>query len=234
MDITSDGDTIISDYEYDTQGRLESYVQVVYKPTPILSAYSTYTYGDHCIIEKNGNIDYTYYTLNDDGLIIQMELREEIDKPSKLEFTYQYADGRLIAYQDPDLPLVSNVHWEDGDLMYFGRGEREDERTFFDRTEFTRTQLSVDHGYMIEPLGTGDEPLYMMGYYGKPSKHLESHSIRETRNNGSSSFFEFDYTYTLADGHIVKLVKKRTMKRNVPMINITSTTTSIYAYEEYQ
>ena len=232
LEITNDGDTIITDYGYDTQGRLETYVRVTFKPSETrVNANFTFTYGDHCIIERQLDNEYFYYTLNDDGLIIKEENRTEIDKPSASLHTYQYADGRLIAYQESDNPVVSKLHWEDGDLMYYGR---EGLAGYVDKTEYTRTQLSVDHGFMTEPLGTMSDVLYMMGYYGKPSKHLESHYKKEVQNQlGLSTLIEFDYTYTLADGHIVKMVKESTIKMQVPLINKTSILTATFAYEEY-
>ena len=126
-----------------------------------------------------------------------------------------------------------NFHWEDGDLLYYELSARED---FVDKTEFTRTGLSVDHGYLIAPEVSMNEAMYMMGYYGKPSKHLESHYKQV--NQGGTVFlsYDHDYTYTLADGHIVELVEDATTTVRLPVMDrITkSKITSTFTYEEYQ
>lgn len=200
----------IIDYGYDNQGRLASFYQVVYNSQIAdiyVSADLTYTYDDHCIIEKHHDGYYIHYTLNNDGLIVKKEhisIKDGVPIPDDNPVYYQYNDGRMISYEEAESQHVEIFHWESGDLMYISYGE-DDQEDDENKPEFIRSGLSVDHGYVNPPLSGMSSPLYMMGYYGKPSKHLESHY--KTMTGGFISvLIEHDYTYTIADGHITEMV----------------------------
>lgn len=225
----------ITDYGYDDQGRLISFKRVGYNTEfgdGFVEADFTYTYGDHYIIAKHYDYLNYRYTLNDDGLIIKEEMLESGNDPRDV-FYFQYEDGRIISYQEARNPNSYTFHWEDDDLMYYGPEPTEKS---FSMTTFTRSELSVDHGFMKAPISMMNEPLYMMGYYGKPSKHLESHFRLETKGSTTYMLSESDYTYTIADGHIVELVENRTaeMKVGTWEYNTNNKITSTYTYEEVQ
>ena len=223
----------ITDYGYDDQGRLISFKRVSYNTElgdGFVEADFTYTYGDHYIIAKHYD-DLSYrYTLNDDGLIIKEEMLKSGNDPRDVSY-FQYEDGRIISYLEAGNPNSYTFHWEDDDLMYYGPEPTEQS---INMTTFTRSELSVDH-VLIAPLSSMEEALYMMGYYGKPSKHLESHFKKEAK--GSSNIYllsDHDYTYTIADGHIVEMVVNTTSVMKVGLIDRKTTreTTTTYTYEE--
>ena len=84
-------------------------------------------------------------------------------------YLFSYGDGRLLTYEELEVNNLKNFYWEDGDLMHY---ERVNAEVGTNHTEYIRSGLSVDHGYTNQPLSTMSEGLYLMGYYGKPSKHL--------------------------------------------------------------
>ncbi len=235
-DVSDNTDTYyIADYGYDDQGRLVSYVNKAYN-TPqgdgIVAKY-TYTYSDHYIIEKNYNNFYTYYTLNDEGLIVKQQgftPKDGAEIPYSPDY-FQYNDGRILSYEEGDGAHMRTFHWEDGDLMSYEQEKKEDATSV---VTYTRSELSVDHGYLKAPLSTMSEPLYMMGYYGKPSKHLESHYKSESNSSTVYILFDNDYTYTIADGHIVEMVEvvNTTMKFGAYESKSTRTATTTLTYEE--
>ena len=79
------------------------------------------------------------------------------------------------------------------------------------------------------------EGLYLMGYYGKPSKHLESHRKQTASTAKSSVIIEDDYTYTVADGHVVEMVDNASIitKMGVIEYKTEKTITTTFTYEEY-
>jgi hypothetical protein len=66
----------------------------------------------------------------------------------------------------------------------------------------------------------------MMGYYGKHSKHLEScyELSLEDHENGIFSLNKNDYTYTIADGHIVEVVRETYGKTKIEPMDYDMTT----------
>lgn len=227
----------ITDYGYDDQGRLASFVRVGYNTRysdgPYTDSYYTFTYGDHYIIEKHREDYYIYYTLNDDGLIVKEQsigIEDGVENPGSF-FDFQYEDGRVISYEENQNGKPSPFHWEDGDLMYYG--EKATGQSY-SVTTFTRPELSVDHGYLKAPLSSMSEALYMMGYYGKPSKHLASHEKSESESKTLYILFNYDYTYTITDGHIAEMVDASTseVKSAVYSRSETKTTTTTFTYEE--
>ena len=233
-EVYDDGDYAITDYSYDSQGRLKTYARVVYVAPndTIVDANFTYTYGDHYIIEKQYEDLYKYYTLNDDGLIVDVETRRASDKPGNSHYSFQYADGRVITYQENESPNVVKFQWEGDDLMSYGQGELDNIQ---DNTEFTRTTLTVDNGYMMRPMVMMHEAMCMMGYYGKPSKHLEAHYHTITQTATLFLSYDHDYTYTIADGHIVEMVENSTsiVKYGELDTEITRQIITTFTYEEY-
>lgn len=227
----------IGKYTYDEQGRLKKYVimNIVAPNDTTLEAYYTYTYEDHLIIATFNDQSFYYYTLNDDGLIIKDEFNWIKDgelTPKKTYYTYQYADGRVTKFHEVSDQTQYTLYWEAGDLMSYEQEEREDHVS---KTEFTRTGLSVDHGYMVAPLTTMSDELYMMGYYGKPSKHLESLTFLLAESQSGSSSIKKEYTYTIADGHIVEMVEKSYTSLDLGPIQLKTEkmTTTTFTYEEY-
>ena len=227
----------ITDYGYDDQGRLVSYLRVGYNTQysdgPYVNADYTFTYGDHYILQKYSEDSYAYFTLNDDGLIVKEQgfvIEDGVEDPRSF-FDFQYEDGRVMSYEENGNEKFSAFHWEDGDLMYYGEKATEQP---YSVTTFTHSELSVDHGYLKAPLSTMSEELYMMGYYGKPSKHLASHEKLEAGSKKMYTLFDRDYTYTIADGHIVEMVEVATteIKTAVYSRSETKTTTTTFTYEE--
>ena len=229
----------ITDYSYDDQGRLASFVRYVHKPQlgdgTYVEGKITYTYEDHCIIERHLNSNYIYYyTLNDDGLIVKAQpasIEDGVETTGYPDYL-QYKDGRILSIEDTNAKHLTVFHYEGDDLMCF---QREDVEVSPFLDTYTRTDLSVDHGYLNTPYTTMDEPLYMMGYFGKPSKHLESHKKSETKDSKTYVLFDYDYTYTIADGHIVEMVEVTHMIIDYVFYkdDSTKTTTSTFTYEEY-
>ena len=223
----------VCNYSYDDQGRLKSFVKMGYNTEwgTITSANCTYTYGDHYIIEKQGEDIYIYHTLNDDGLIIMTEFRkieDGVENTYSVDY-YQYNNRRLVVYGQNEYFL----HWQDGDLIYYGLNEQETTRV--DKTEFTRSELTVDHGFLVSPIVSMNDELYLMGYYGLPSKHLES-KIKRTNESGANFVkAEEDYTYTIADGHIVELVRNSHVvtKMGAYQIEKTNKYNYTFTYEAY-
>ena len=234
--VFNDNQYAIADYSYDSQGRLKHYNRVIYyvdRNDSLWDADYTYTYGDHYILEKHHEKYYDYYTLNDDGLIITEETRTSPDEPATPAYYFQYVDGKISGYREREVPSVMTFNWEGDDLMTYGWYDVDG---LVDNTEFTRSSLTVDHGYMAAPMVMMSDALYMMGYYGKPSKHLESHCYK-VKNQGANVFVSYDheYTYTIADGHIVEMVDNSSMVLHHPILDRTtnSTTISTFTYEEY-
>ena len=193
----------------------------------------TYTYEDHLIVTKNWDGYCRYFTLNDDGLIIKEEsnwITDGEETPKKAQEYYQYVDGRIAEFLEEGFPTPYICHWEADDLMSCVR----EDLIYID---YTRTPLSVDHGYMIPPLSSMDEELYMMGYYGKQSKHLESHYETVLEADGISSLIKHDYTYTIADGHIVEVVRETYGNTKIESMNYDMLTgrtiVTTFTYEEY-
>jgi hypothetical protein len=228
----------ITDYTYDDQGRLASYVRVGYNTQysdgAFVDARYTYTYEDHSIIERhlNSNTIY-YYTLNDDGLVVKVQpvaIEDGVETLWCPDYL-QYKDGRILSIQDTDANHLTVFHYEGDDLMYF---QREDVEVSPVMNTFTRSGLSVDHGYLNTPHTTMTEPLYMMGYFGKPSKHLESHEKSESKTGSLYASFDYDYTYTIADGHIVEMmeVTHAIIDYGFYKNESSKTTTSTFTYEE--
>jgi len=229
----------ITDYSYDDQGRLASFVRTGYNTQYSDGAYVdanyTYTYGDGYIIERHLNSNsYDYYTLNDDGLVVKKQgfvIEDGVEVPRYPDYL-QYDGGRILSIEDTNAKHLTVFHYEGDDLMYFQREDVEVSPVLY---TYTRTELSVDHGYLNSPYTTMDEPLYMMGYFGKPSKHLESHEKTETKDSKVYVLFDRDYTYTIADGHIVEMVEvtHSIMNYGFYQSESTKTTTSTFTYEEY-
>lgn len=203
-----------------------------YSDGVVVDANYEYIYGDHYIIEDCGRDYYCYYTLNDDGLIVKLETKKIENDEGTTDYLFEYDDGRIISYEECKFNNQQLFHWEDGELMYYVQDNKEGSVA---KTEFTRSPLSVDHGYMNPPLSTMREPLYMMGYYGKTSKHLESHFKKEGEGTTTSVLLECDYTYTIADGHVVKMVENLTTTVKMGMMESSSTKKNIstFTYEEY-
>ena len=227
----------ITDYGYDNQGRVKTIVTQYYRidwDEPVVDIDVTYTYEDHLIVTKNWDGYCRYFTLNDDGLIIKEEsnwIKDGEETPKKAQEYYQYVDGRIAEFLEEGFPTPYIFHWEAGDLM---SSVRED---LIININFTRTPLSVDHGYVIPPLSSMDEELYMMGYYGKQSKHLESHYETVLEADGISSLIKHDYTYTIADGHIVEVVRETYGNTKIESMNYDMLTgrtiVTTFTYEEY-
>ena len=222
----------ITDYGYDDQGRLKSYTRTGYNVDDIVAKF-TYTYGDHYIIENRG--DYSFYlTLNDDGLIVKHDHITTEDGVETItpNYLFGYGDGRLLTYEELEVNSLENFHWENGDLMYYMKDNMESSVSM---TEYTRSGQSVDNGYTNCPLSTMSEGLYLMGYYGKPSKHLESHHKTTATTAKSNVIMEDDYTYTVADGHVVEMVDNASVIAKMGIIEYKTerTITTTFTYEEY-
>ena len=225
----------IADYTYDDQGRLASFVRVGYNTKfsdgPWVDADYSYTYGDHYIIETLHNDNsYYYYTLNDDGLIVKAEgfvIEDGVEDPRSLYY-FHYKDGRLQSVENTNPSQLTVLNYVDDDLMSYGDVGKS-------AKEFTRSGLSVDHGYLNVPMSGINDRLYMMGYYGKPSRHLESREKLESVGATIYSLFDSEYTYTIADGHIVEMVEVTNTVMKSPVYNTsgTKTTTTTFTYEEY-
>ena len=228
----------ITDFGYDDQGRLASFVRYVHKPQlgdgTYVEGKITYTYGDHYILESHYDNFYIYYTLNDDGLIVKEQSYSIKDGVEDFNYPvyYQYNDGRILSYEETEVPHTMAFHWEDADLMFLERDHTE-QATYV--ITFTRSELSVDNGYLNAPMSTMDDLLYMQGYFGKPSKHLESHYKSEAKTATINVLFDTDYTYTIADGHIVEMVDvtHSVMDSGFYQSESTKTTTNTFTYEEY-
>lgn len=236
-EVYSDTDAYyITRYSYDAQGRLASFVREGYNTDwgNITEANFAYTYGDHFIKEQHGNEGYDLYTLNDDGLIVKHETIRTKDGVEGVttSFSYQYDNGRISFYKETENTEGYLFQWKDGDLMTYYLDTKRDVE---DITEYTRSELMVDHGYIKPPSNMMREPLYMMGYYGKPSKHLESHKTNSAKTGPVSVIYEFDFTYTLDKGHIVELVDnhKVTTDMGVSKTEKIVKQTSTFTYEEY-
>ena len=226
----------ITDYGYDNPGRVKTIVTQYSRidwDEPVVDVDVTYTYEDHLIVTKNWDGYCRYFTLNDDGLIIKEEsnwIKDGEETPKKAQEYYQYVDGRIAEFLEEGFPTPYICHWEADDLMSCVR----EDLIYID---YTRTPLSVDHGYMIPPLSSMDEELYMMGYYGKQSKHLESHYETVLEADGISSLIKHDYTYTIADGHIVEVVRETYGNTKIESMNYDMLTgrtiVTTFTYEEY-
>ncbi len=235
-DVYADTDKYhINHYSYDDQGRLASFVRYGYNTEwgDIIEANYTYTYGDH-YIKEYGKEGYDYYTLNDDGLIVKHESIRVTDgvESATAVIYYQYDNGRITSYSENEPSVKYLFHWKDGDLMSYGIEERDDA---VDVTEYTWSALTVDHGYREPPLTVMREPLYMMGYYGKASKHLESHKKKTGNNAYMSLLYDYDYTYTIDKGHIVEMVDnyKVTTEMGAYKSETINSKTYTFTYEEY-
>ena len=236
--VNDNGSYYIADYGYDNQGRLLTYKCIAYN-TPygdLVDSDETYTYGDHYIIVWRHDDLYYRYTLNDDGLIVKEEMikiEDGVEKVTNVD-NYQYDGDRLKSYEEFGPHNLYIYHWEDGDLMSCAVDNQEGNMI---KTEFTYSGLSVDHGYLIAPLSTVSKPLYIMGYYGKPSKHLISHikTVSDTSGGTAQTLTERDYTYTIADGHIVEMVENTNSIMKIgQMERLTSSKHTItFTYEEY-
>ena len=103
----------ITDYSYDDQGRLASFVRYVHKPQlgdgTYVEGKITYTYEDHCIIERHLNSNYIYYyTLNDDGLIVKAQMytiKDGVETPGYPDYL-QYKDGRILSIEDTNAGIL--------------------------------------------------------------------------------------------------------------------------------
>jgi hypothetical protein len=158
-------------------------------------------------------------------------IKDGVETPGYPDYL-QYKDGRILSIEDTNAKHLTVFHYEGDDLMYF---QREDVEVSPFLCTYTRTDLSVDHGYLNTPYTTMDEPLYMMGYFGKQSKYLESHKKSETKDSKTYVLFDYDYTYTIVDGHIVEMVEISTsvMKMGAYESTSTKTTTTTLTYEKY-
>ena len=231
--IEESGVNRISRYGYDDQGRLTSFVKEGYDTElgEVPETRYTYTYGDHYIKEQQVEEGYELYTLNDDGLIVKQESIMMKDGVESVTFviSFQYENGRISTYGETDNTTKYLFQWKDGDLMSF---YLDTEKDVEDITEFTLSELTVDHGYRMAPMSAMSEPLYLMGYYGKPSMHLESHKTNSIKTTAYSLFYESDYTYTIDKGHIVELVNnhKLTTDMGVYKIDEAYKTISTFSY----
>lgn len=230
----------ITDYGYDHQGRLASLYRVLYNSQfgdVFVDADYTYTYEDHCIIEKHSDGFLFRFTLNDEGLIVKEENSKTeggVTIPNEYPRYFRYDDGRMVEYEETVTQKVDYFHWENGDLLYIsdGKDSQQDET---DRKEYARTALSVDHGFTNPPLSSINQALFMMGYFGKPSKHLESHYKSMVSSDNISLLFEDDYTYTITDGHITEMVDNSHSHTKYGAIESVTEKkiTSTFIYEEY-
>ena len=172
--------------------------------------------------------------MKDDGLIIKEESIKTEDGVETVTpcYLFSYGDGRLLTYEELEVNSLENFHWENGDLMYYMKDNMESSVSM---TEYTRSGQSVDNGYTNCPLSTMSEGLYLMGYYGKPSKHLESHHKTTATTAKSNVIMEDDYTYTVADGHVVEMVDNASVIAKMGIIEYKTerTITTTFTYEEY-
>ena len=238
--VFDDTDTYyITDYSYDDQGRLASYEKTGYNTRysdgPYLDSYYTYTYGDHYIIERDNTRNfYNYYTLNDDGLVVKQQvfmIEDGVEVPND-PYYLQYEGGRILSTKDIDTGHLMVFYYDDDDLVFSQREDVEESPVLYN---FTPSTLSVDHGYIKSPMSIPmTDELYMMGYFGKPSKHLVSHERSESNSKKTYTLQDRDYTYTIADGHIVEMVEVTTtvLKSAVYNSSGTKTNTTTFTYEE--
>lgn len=226
----------ISHYTYDSEGRLATFVREAYNTDfgDHLDANYTYTYGDHFVKEQHGQDGYDLYTLNDDGLIVKHEVVRRINDVDSVgqRLYYGYENERIASYEEDGFLNKYRFDWKDGDLMSYCTDEYQGSA---DITEYTLSDLTVDHGYRMPPLITMREPLYMMGYYGKPSKHLETHKENSTEATAVSILYEYDFSYTIDKGHITKLVDNHKVTTDIAGYKIEKLTNRYFtfSYEEY-
>ena len=223
---------VSTDYTYDVQGR------VILEMETIINGDGThytneirYTYADHKIIEETETPGDSYqhvYTLNDDGLIVKNELIRPGEEPQN-QGEYQYdSEGKLIIY-DSSAPKQTVFTWKDGDLICYEVG---DQTESLNRTDFTPSDLTVEEGFVM-PITAGifNEVLYRQGYYGKTPKHLVAKVVSKAETSSMmKTDLVYDYTYTLADGHITKMVEEGTLKVTAGSFVMDGPSKNIYTY----
>ena len=190
-----------------------------------------YTYADHKIIveTKTPGDSYQYvYTLNDDGLIVKnvfIRLGEEPQNHGE----YQYdSEGKVIIY-DSSVPKRTVFTWKDGDLICYEVG---DQTEGLNRTDFIPSDLTVKEGFVM-PITAGifNEVLYSQGCYGKTPKHLVAKAIGKAEKSAlMKTDFVYDYTYTMADGHITKMVEDGTVKVTAGSLVVDGPSRKIHTY----
>lgn len=199
-------------YTYDSQGRIvsEEREETNSQGIRFISGYY-YIYGSHRItsVSLAGDI-IKHFTLNDDGLIVKEEfmLVGQDEKP-RIISEYQYdAEGRVVSYDNRGQRTY--CIWEDGDIRAVMTGEP---GSLITTAEFTPSTQSVEQGFIFPYISTFEEVLYWEGYYGKTPKHLiakvESH-LHESETMYSD--LAYDYTYTVADGHITEYTEEGDLK----------------------
>ena len=83
--------------------------------------------------------------------------------------------------------------------------------------------------------GIFNETLYRQGYYGKTSKHLVAKVINKSEKSSvAKSDVVLNYTYTIADGHVTKMVEEGTVKITAGsfVMDTSAKFTYTYVWEE--
>lgn len=168
----------ITTYTYDAQGQLteRELKTIVNTNGNRMYTKSVYTYTDEYICETKTS-DYTingvqvasgptdrYYKLNDRGLVAEYEFL----LPGKNAVFEYDSDGRVsrYGYEDDDVNIMT---WDDGDVkkVTILSGDSIVREEFF-----TFSDMEVDFPMHIPGLDMGNEPLNLMGFFGKTSRHL--------------------------------------------------------------
>ena len=221
-----------SDYTYDAQGRVISEIETVIDGDGTQSKNEMYyTYSDHKII-KDAIVFQNVYTLNDEGLIVKCETIHPGENPRTLS-EYQYdSEGKIISSYGEDRNLTVWT-WKDGDLISEETG---DQVEALNRTDFIHSDLTAEEGFIM-PFTSGifNETLYRQGYYGKTSKHLVAKVINKSEKSSvTKSDVVLNYTYTIADGHVTKMVEEGTVKITAGsfVMDTSAKFTYTYVWEE--
>jgi len=217
-----------TDYAYDAQGRVISEMETDIDADGTQTKYEYYyTYSDHKII-LDARIFQNVYTLNDEGLIVKCEVIHPGEEPRTLN-EYQYdSEGKIISYEVENHKRTV-MTWKDGDLISEETG---DQVEALNRTDFIHSDLTAEEGFIM-PFTSGifNEMLYRQGYYGKTSKHLVAKVISKTEMSSTDkSDIVLNCTYTIADGHVTKMVEEGTVKITVGSFVLDKPTKTTYTY----
>lgn len=191
---------------YDKQGRVTG----VYNKYSLDDGYSTeyviYNYESNKIIETStfSNTIRTYL-LNDAGVVEKMTTDSydgSIDLNVVDEYTYD-SDNRMLAKNS----LTDKIHkfyWSDDEMTRYEIG---DQAVYEYYVNITPSEVSTDN-YILPytPFESMNSIVYMMGYFGKPSKHLPAQKYTKAQSSLARSEVTEKFTYTVTDGYVTKIV----------------------------
>lgn len=195
---SSTGDSQISVWEYDAEGRVvKETIDFYYSDGTSDHDVNTFTYSQNLITRetvRNGVETYSaYFYLNSKGLV--ESVKDELwDKDCGFEYD---DDDRIMVCSESD--HRDSVVWKNGDVEKYIAFGADDKAICF-----TPSRYEVNFPYVMPYLVYTDTSLTQIGVFGKTTRHLISNMHHESEKDGNTAYFNHDYSYVVQNGLVME------------------------------